>query len=206
MKRLEEVFKRSGLPTYTFVEPAEYKALLVSIRAPGRGTIVEGPSGIGKTTSVLRIVESLGPDTAITRLSGRNPNDYDLIAALPEMGSLGLVLIDDFHRLPDETKHLLADFIKLLADREEERSKIVVVGINKAGQSLINYASDLTGRIDTISFEANPEEKVQELVALGEAALNVRINIKTDIVKESEGSFVSFRQRCVKRSATVQIG
>jgi len=79
MKKLEEVFKRSGLPTYTFVEPAEYKALLVSIRTPGRGTIVEGPSGIGKTTSVLRIIDSLGNDTPVTKLSGRNPDDYDLI-------------------------------------------------------------------------------------------------------------------------------
>ena len=30
--RLEEVFKLSGLPTYTFVEPPEYKKLLVSLR------------------------------------------------------------------------------------------------------------------------------------------------------------------------------
>ena len=100
MKRLEEVFKRSGLPVYTFVEPEEYRALLVSIRTHGRGTIVEGPSGIGKTTSVLRIVDSLGKDVHVTKLSGRNPDDFDLIAALPEMGDIGLVLLDDFHRLP----------------------------------------------------------------------------------------------------------
>jgi predicted AAA+ superfamily ATPase len=185
MKKLEEVFKKSGLPTYTFVEPSEYKTLLVSIRTPGRGTIVEGPSGIGKTTSVLRIIDSLGDDKAVTKLSGRKPDDYDLIAALPEMGEVGLVLIDDFHRLPDHIKFLLADYIKLLADREDSQSKIIVVGINKAGQSLINYASDLTGRIDTISFEANPEQKVEELVTLGERALNVEINIKHDIVRES---------------------
>lgn len=196
MRRLEEVFKRSGLPTYTFVEPAEYKALLVSIRTPGRGTIVEGPSGIGKTTSVLRIVDAIRSQAPVTKLSGRNPDDYDLIAALPEMKDIGLVLIDDFHRLPDETKFLLADYIKLLADREDQGSKIVIVGINKAGQSLINYASDLTGRIDTISFEANPEEKVQELVELGEQALNIRINIKSDIVQESQGSFHLAQMLC----------
>lgn len=84
MKRLEDVFKRSGVPTYTFVEPTEYKSLLVSIRTPGRGTIVEGPSGIGKTTRVLRVIDSLGGDIPVTKLSGRNPDDYDLIAALGE--------------------------------------------------------------------------------------------------------------------------
>lgn len=196
MKKLEEVFKRSGLPTHTFVEPAEYNALLVSIRTPGRGTIVEGPSGIGKTTSVIRIIDSLGTNAPVTKLSGRNPDDYDLIAELPSMKDIGIVLIDDFHRLPDHTKHRLADYIKLLADREDKSSKVVVVGINKAGQSLLNYAQDLTGRIDTISFEANPEEKVLRLIELGESALNIRINIKSDIVSESEGSFHLAQMLC----------
>lgn len=196
MKRLEEVFKRSGVPSYTFVEPAEYKALLVSIRTPGRGTIVEGPSGIGKTTSVLRIVDSLGGEKSVIKLSGRNPDDFDLIAALPEMGDIGLVVIDDFHRLPDKIKYMLADYIKLLADKEDEKSKIIIVGINKAGQSLIRYASDLTGRIDTITFESNPEHKVDELVSLGEVALNIGINIKKEIIEESQGSFHLAQMLC----------
>jgi hypothetical protein len=32
---LEEVFKRSGIPTYTFVEPKEYQHLQVALRTPG---------------------------------------------------------------------------------------------------------------------------------------------------------------------------
>jgi hypothetical protein len=196
MKKLEEVFKRSGIPTYTFVEPIEYRSLLVSIRTPGRGTIVEGPSGIGKTTCVIQIVNSLEGGSSILKLSGRNPDDYDLIAALPEMGDIGIVLIDDFHRLPDVIKFGIADFIKLLADTENAKSKVIIVGINKAGQSLISYASDLTGRIDTIPFESNPEDKVNELIEKGEVALNISINIKTEIVKESQGSFHLAQMLC----------
>jgi len=184
------------MPTHTFVEPAEYKNLLVSIRTPGRGTIVEGPSGIGKTTCVLRIIESLTNGQGVTKLSGRQPDDFDLIAALPEMGDLGIVLIDDFHRLPDDTKFSLADYIKLLADTENTKSKIVIVGINKAGQPLLEYASDLTGRIDTITFESNPEEKVLELVSKGESALHVDINIKDDVGAESQGSFHLAQMLC----------
>lgn len=204
MKKLEEVFKRSGIPTYTFVEPVEYKNLLVSIRTPGRGTVVEGPSGIGKTTSVLRIIESLTSGQKTIRLSGRNPDDFDLIAALPEMGEIGIVLIDDFHRLPDATKFRLADYIKLLADTENEKSKIVIVGINKAGQSLLNYAADLTGRIDTITFESNPEIKVHELIRKGEEALNIEINIKEDIVLDAQGSFHLTQMLC--HEACVEAG
>ncbi len=196
MKKLEDVFKRSGIPTYTFVEPNEFKALLVSIRTPGRGTIVEGPSGIGKTTSVLRIVNTLDFKNSVTILSGRKPDDLDLIAELPQMENIGLVLIDDFHRLSDIIKHSIADYIKLLADKEDQESKVVIIGINKAGQSLINYAADLTGRIDTISFEANPHEKIENLVSQGEKALNISINIKNQIVENSEGSFHLAQMLC----------
>lgn len=174
------------------------------MRTPGRGTIVEGPSGIGKTTSVLRIIGVLPGGDGITSLSGRNPDDFDLIAALPELGDLGIVLIDDFHRLPDETKFRLADYIKLLADTENTKSKIVIVGINKAGQSLLNYASDLTGRIDTITFESNPGEKVLELVEKGERALNADINIKDDLVREAQGSFHLAQMLC--HEACVEAG
>lgn len=196
MKKLEEVFKRSGVPTYTFVEPVEYRSLLVSIRTPGRGTIIEGPSGIGKTTCVLQIIEGLEDGDSVTKLSGRNPDDYDFIAALPEMGDLGIVLIDDFHRLPDPTKFMIADFIKLLADTENKNSKVIIVGINKAGQSLISYASDLTGRIDTIPFESNPDDKVRELIDKGAVSLNISLNIKDDIIKEAYGSFHLAQMLC----------
>jgi hypothetical protein len=196
MKNLEEVYKRSGIPTYTFVEPVEYNALLVSIRTPGRGTIVEGPSGIGKTTSVLRIINELSDGDKVLRLSGRNPDDYDLIAALPEFKDVGIVLIDDFHRLPDKTKYILADHIKLLADTEDKKSKVIIVGINKAGQSLLSYASDVTGRIDTVTFESNPESKIRELIEKGEKALNIKVNIKEEIIEEAQGSFHLTQMLC----------
>ncbi|MDO9310508.1 MAG: TIR domain-containing protein, partial [Nitrosomonas sp.] len=137
----------------------------------------------------LQIIESLEGSNTVLKLSGRNPRDFEYIEALPELGDLGIILIDDFHRLSDLTKFRIADFIKLLADTENTKSKVIIVGINKAGQSLINYASDLTGRIDTIPFESNPDEKVIELIEKGEAALKISINIKADIVRESQGSF-----------------
>ena len=69
---------------------------------------------------------------AIT-LSGRKPADRDFIEQLSTMGDLGVVIIDDFHRLPNETKQSIADFMKVLADEGREESKLVLLGINKAG-------------------------------------------------------------------------
>jgi serine kinase of HPr protein (carbohydrate metabolism regulator) len=57
--RLEDVFKISGVPTATFVEPTEYNNLKVALRTAGRGVVVEGPSGIGKSTAVTRALDEV---------------------------------------------------------------------------------------------------------------------------------------------------
>lgn len=199
---LEEVFKVSGIPTYTFVKPVEYTKLIVALRTPGRGIVVEGPSGIGKTTSITKALDDLGLAGDILKLTARKKEDRELIAILPEQKNLGTVIIDDFHRLDDVVKESIADFMKTLADEEDEKSKLVIVGINKVGDSLIRFATDLNNRIDTIRFEANPEEKVRELVERGEVALNLSFNTKERIIEDSQGSFhiaqMLCRETCMK--------
>ena len=187
--RLEEVFKLSGVPTYTFVKPLEFEKLLVSLRTPGRGVVIEGPSGIGKTTAVTQALAEHNIEGNALKLSARKKEDRELIKALPEMKGTGLVIIDDFHRLDEDTQRIIADFLKVLADEERRDAKLVVVGINKAGDSLVAFAPDLNNRIDTIRFEANPDERVLELIQKGEAALDAELGITSSIVEASSGSF-----------------
>ncbi|MCS3458456.1 TIR domain-containing protein [Aeromonas sp. BIGb0445] len=187
--KLENVFKLSGVPDVTFVEPTEYSRMLVSLRSMGRGLVVEGPSGIGKTTCVLKALEELGGRGDVTILSGRKRRDIPDINALNDDEDFGTVIIDDFHKLDEELKRRLSDLLKILADEESESSKLVLVGINKTGHSLIQYSTDLRNRIDIIRFESNPEEKIEELLSKGEQALNVTLNVKQEIITESQGSF-----------------
>ena len=85
---VEEVFKISGVPTYTYVTPSNDTKLKVALRTPGRGVVVEGPSGIGKSTAVNRALQELGITDNVTPLSARRPSDLELIRALPEMGDI----------------------------------------------------------------------------------------------------------------------
>ncbi|WP_295054627.1 TIR domain-containing protein [Sulfuricurvum sp.] len=188
MSNLEEVFKVGGLPTITFVEPIEYPSLVVALRTPGRGVVIEGPSGIGKTTSVHRALKQLNLENVLV-LSGRKLSDIDLIYKLPEMDNVGIVIIDDFHRLTNDIKSRIADYMKILADEERKDSKIIILGINHAGQSLVNFAHDLNNRLEVIQFEANPVYKTLQLLEQGEIALNIELNIKNDISEASHGSF-----------------
>lgn len=188
-KNLEDVFKLSGVPELTFVEPEEYTRLFVALRSKGRGLVVEGPSGIGKTTCVLKVLERLGDNGNVRVLSGRKRRDIPAIEALIDTEDFGTVIIDDFHKLEESLKQKLSDLLKILADEEVENSKLVLVGINKTGHSLFHYSADLRNRIDIIKFEANPEEKLEELLEKGEQCLKVDLNVKAEIIAGSQGSF-----------------
>lgn len=189
MPFLEEVFRLSGVPTTTFVEPVRYDAIKVAIRTSGRCVVLEGPSGIGKTTTVTNVLSQLGKHDKVLSLSARRQADLDLIDALPEMNDIGTVIVDDFHRLKEPLKAKLSDFMKVLADTGDPNSQLVLIGINKAGDQLIRFAHDLGMRIDVFKVEANPQEKLIELIEKGELQLNIRIRDKSGIAARSQGSF-----------------
>lgn len=196
MALLEEVFKLSGVPTVTFVEPTNYQAMKVSIRTPGRCSVIEGPSGIGKTSSVTKILQELELEGKALQLSGRKPGDIPLIEALPTLGDVGIVIIDDFHRLPTDTKARLADYMKVLADEEHENSKLIVIGINKAGDHLVTFGHDIGLRLDVFRMETNPDNKIDELISKGENELNITIADRDKFVERSIGSFQIAQMLC----------
>ncbi len=189
MPLVEEVFRLSGTPKYNFVPPIRYGAITIAIRTPGRPVIIEGPSGIGKTTVVTRILEELGISGAVTQLSARREADVEYIQILPDTESIGTVVVDDFHRLPTVVKEKLSDYMKVLADSGDEESKLILIGINKAGDQLVRFAHDLGMRLDVFRLEANPPEKIQRMIELGEEALNISITDKEVIAARSQGSF-----------------
>ena len=71
MPRIDEVFKKSGVPTHTFVPPLEYERVLVALQTPGRCMIIEGPSGIGKTSCVKKALDNTGLAASCLMLSAR---------------------------------------------------------------------------------------------------------------------------------------
>jgi hypothetical protein len=186
---LENVFKTSGVPTHTFVAPSEFPRLRVALRTAGRGVVVEGPSGIGKTTAVTRALEEIGMAGRAQILSARAPGNVEYISELPHTTSFGVVVVDDFHVLPLDVKNALADHLKVLADADDPTSKLVIVGINRAGDALVRHAPDLASRIDVLRFEVEPPEKLEEVVRLGEEALNVKLSAGAQIVTAAQGSF-----------------
>jgi hypothetical protein len=186
---LEQVFKIGGVPDVTFIRPSRWSTLLINLRTPGRGLVVEGPSGIGKTTAIKRALGDLGRAEDAQMLSGRRPQDVELIELLLTTEDFGLVVIDDFHVLDDSLRNQIADLLKALADEEAERSKLVIIGINRAGDTLIRHAPDVANRLEILRFEVEPAEKVSEMIRLGEVALNIELQAREQVIEAADGSF-----------------
>jgi hypothetical protein len=112
----------SGTPDVSFVETEAYRKLLLCLHAPGRGIVIEGPSGVGKTTAFETAIRQLRrehPELGQFRvLSPRVEADLPHIESLPDWHRSGTVVIDDFHRLHarQDVAEGIANYLKHLAD------------------------------------------------------------------------------------------
>lgn len=187
--RLVEVFKDSGVPSVTFVEPDDFYRLRLALEQPGRGVVIEGPSGVGKTTALHTALGQLdhGPQERFQVLRCRDGADVDRIRRLRQWHR-GPVAIDDFHRLDSALRGELADYLKLLADTERADRKLVIVGIPGTGQRLVDIAFDIATRIEILPLGTVSDDKVLEMIGKGEAALNIDLVGKAEIVRASAGS------------------
>ena len=201
---VEQVFKVSGVPTHTFVEPTSFSQLKVALRTPGRGVVVEGPSGIGKSTAITRALLEIGSAGNVTELSARNPTDVEYLEILPELAAFGTVIIDDFHRLDDRLKLKLSDLLKVTSDTSDPTRKIVIIGINDAGRSLIESSRDVADRIEVVRFEVESEAQIKRLIAAGEAVLDIELAAKEMIAENAAGSFFVTQLLCLQ--ACVEAG
>ena len=194
---LVEVFKQSGVPSVTFVEPEDFYALKLALEQPGRGAVIEGPSGVGKTTALLTALDQLHPggDRPVV-LRARNHDDVRRITDLRSWHR-GTVAIDDFHRLPPALRADLVDYLKLLADEEPVDRKLVIVGIPGTAQSLVRLAYDIATRITVLNLGSASDAKIVEMIDKGEAALNVDIVSKAEIVLVSAGSLNVAQALCL---------
>ena len=196
--RLIDVFKQSGIPSITFVEPDGFGTLRRELETPGRGVVIEGPSGVGKTTALQTAIKQLDPtgQRAFEILRARNPHHVARIRALPYEHT-GPVAIDDFHALDLAVRIAIVDYLKLLADEEPVDRKLVIVGIPGTGQRLVEMRFDIATRISRLHLGWSSDAKILEMIERGEAALNVDFVHKSEICRAAAGSLNIAQMLCL---------
>jgi hypothetical protein len=201
---LFEVFKASGVPGITFVEPDSFGRLKMSVTQPGRGVVIQGPSGVGKTTALRKAAEAVSTAGDLRLLSARRTDDVQQLKKIEQWHS-GLVAVDDVHRLDQNTRQYLADYLKDLADREDPQRKLIIVGIPRTGQMLVDLAFDLATRIDVFNIGKVSDAKILRMIEIGEEALNIRFDRKTEIAGAASGSLNIAQLLCYDLSAAAEV-
>lgn len=201
---LEEIFVTEGIPQYTFVKPPNYNEILLDIRRKGKPVIIEGQSGTGKTTTAKRIINQLSADIDIKYFTARQTNDLERIIEIVQQKERGHYIIDDFHRLSSELQEQLANIAKTAAETQDENlPKLIIIGINQVGASLINMVHDIAKRCGIHRIEPGNEEIITSLINTGAEKLNIQFENPSRIYEESKGDYwltqTLCQTICVKR-------
>src|SRR5207253_7168013 len=140
-----------------------------SLAQPGRGVVIEGPSGVGKTTALkkaigeLALERLLSTDSSVLVLSAREQKDQESLETLISWHN-GTVIIDDFHRLNPATSKTIVDYLKYLADTEPTSKKLVIIGIPETGQTLVDASFDIATRIDAFNWGKVSDELIHRMI------------------------------------------
>jgi TIR domain len=193
-----DVFQPTGVPEVTFVQPEWFVEFLMALRQPGLSIVLEGPSGVGKTTLLQHAIEQgpgrLGRPRTFT---ARDPSDVAAISELVAGGNHeGITAIDDFHRLPADLQIRVVDYLKLLADRSDRKRKVVIVGIPQTARSLVRVSFDMANRIRQFRLGWATDRQVLSLIEQGENALNIAFDDKPALVAAAGGSLITAQSLC----------
>ncbi len=203
---INDVFKLNGPPNHTFVEPSLFNELKLELKTPGLGLILEGPSKVGKTTAIKKALEALGVGQAQQIWW----HGQDLLPLIEFKGILSRVqnaqertwlLIDDFHYVEGiDYRRTLAGAMKILADQDAPKAKVVLIGINPLAGSLVDTMPDLAGRFRNMRMllgrDLTHSLKIAEMISLGEATANIRFKRKEEFVIAAAGSFFIAQLLC----------
>jgi Calcineurin-like phosphoesterase len=212
---INEIFRLNGPPSVTFVTPPGFRELQLDLKTMGAGLILEGPSKTGKSTAVRKAMEVLGVAEADQLWwTGQEPPLLEAfratLAELPQVTRDRWLFIDDFHYLEDVAyRQAVAFMTKILADQPRSHAKIVLIGINPLGESLLQTMPDLAGRFRVVALHRDPQweksTRVAELIVLGERAANIRFSRRDEFVIASRGSFFIAQLLCNKAARLAQV-
>lgn len=203
-----EVFSFNGVPSVVRVETKQSRDLYKRLRmpvAPGL-LIVEGPSGIGKTTAVRIALDQLKMLKLTRFLDPTNIQELDALVET-EMAGWSYLVVDEFHLLEPRRQFQVAELVKRLGDHSRHNAKVVAIGINPLGETLGQRLADILGsRITSVPMHGRqPNETIDALISEGERALNVEFLDRSGYILESQGSMQLAQRLCFEAAFEAEL-
>lgn len=143
-------------------------------------------------------MQDISHEQEITYYTARKTQDVESVIALADKPKAGIYIIDDFHRLSQDMQTRLADIAKIAADEGEaaELPKLIFIGINQVGASLIHFVPDIAKRCGIHRIEPGSMETSEQLIIKGCELLNiVPFDVKV-IYDETKGDYWLSQSLC----------
>lgn len=100
-------------------------------------------------------------------------------------------VLEDFHKIGEDQKPHLSQLMKVFMDMSDEYQslKIVALGAVDTARQVVDYDGEMKNRVAEIRVELMEPAEILEVIARGEAALNITIpqTIKTSVANYSAG-------------------
>jgi hypothetical protein len=165
---------------------------------------------------VFKVFEDIGwtGDQQYSYLSGRDADVSQRIGQFLEtslrenMPTPPLLVVDDFHLLPGETRAEIGSKLKRLSDlafSQPAPPKMILIGIPTTGTSLLSNSYDLGPRLGSYRFARATDAEIDRLITEGEGALNVLFEDRDFLLAESSGNFWLAQYICNKVCATQEV-
>lgn len=176
-------------------------------------TVARTMSGGHKIAATAQVKGKLGPVEAGGSIGGDRSNTHttqvtkvaleldpadvnDIIRALKEVTFHGFIVLEDFHYLSEETQRDFA--VALKAFHEASPYCFIVIGVWLDENRLIQHNGDLAGRVIAVNADAWSEDELTEVIAAGEALLNVEFDqqFQADLIAGCFDSVYVVQEAC----------
>jgi hypothetical protein len=130
------------------------------------------------------------------QLDPSDPND--LVRALAAINFDKLIILEDFHYLPQETQEHFSFALKTI--HEVSKFTFVIVAVWREENRLILYNGDLAGRVIAVDADLWSAEDLGEVIRAGEQLLNLSFsdNFKSSLIEQSLGSVYIVQDCCYR--------
>jgi hypothetical protein len=152
-------------------------------------TNVEGSAGQDSGEAETRSYEPL-------QLDSSDPND--LVRALKGIRFNKLIVLEDFHYLPQETQEHFAFVLKTI--HELSAITFIIVAVWREENRLIVYNGDLAGRVISVDADAWSPDELRKVIVAGEQLLNIGFGdqFKSILIEQSLGSVYIVQDCCYR--------
>lgn len=198
---LTEIFRLRGLHMSAYVEPDQAAEVQMHIQTSMVTLLVEGPSGVGKSTVVEQALKQLQLFQKTTWISSAAEQDKIKLDRLLDVALPAdtYLVVDDFHLLDRGRQERITRLVKVLASPRPgtpPSGKLILIGINPVSASLLNYMHDVRGCYAPVQMVRQSDDTIRKLIERGSQLANLSFAAAEGFVTEAKGNFVIAQRLC----------